>query len=38
MKARIYAMAWCVLPYVCFAPLGVLPGVLLLVQLLGSAK
>ena len=36
MKARIYAMAWRVLPYACCAPLGAMLGVLL--QLSGSAK
>ena len=37
MKARIYALAWHVLPFVCYAPLGALLMALLL-QLLGSAR
>ena len=37
MKARIYALAWHVLPYVCCAPLGALLMALLL-QLFGSAR
>lgn len=37
MKARIYAMAWRVLPYACCAPLGAVLMALLL-QLFGSAK
>ena len=37
MKARIYAMAWHILPYVCCAPLGVVL-VALLLQFFGSAK
>ena len=36
MKARIYALAWHVLPYVCCAPLGALLMALLL-QLFGGA-
>ena len=34
MKARIYALAWQVLPYICFAPLGAM----LLLPLFGGAK
>ena len=37
MKARIYALAWRFLPFVCCAPLGAMLG-FLLVQLSGSAK
>lgn len=37
MTARLYAMAWRVLPYASFTPLGATLGVLLL-QLSGSAK
>lgn len=37
MTARLYAMAWRVLPYACFTPLDATLGVLLL-QLSGSAK
>ena len=37
MKARIYAMAWHVLPYVCCVPLGAMLG-LLLVQVWRAAK
>lgn len=37
MKARIYALAWRVLPYFCCVPLGAMLGLLLL-QLLGSVK
>ena len=37
MKARLYALAWRVLPYVCCLPAGATLG-LLLVQLSGSAK
>ena len=37
MKARLYALAWRVLPYACCAPLGAMMGLQLL-QLLGSFK
>jgi hypothetical protein len=37
MKARIYAMAWHVLPYVCCVPLGAVLMSLVL-QLFGSFK
>ena len=37
MKARIYALAWRVLPYVCCLPAGAMLG-LLLVQVWGAAK
>lgn len=37
MKARIYAMAWRILPYVCCLPAGAMLG-LLLVQLLRGFK
>ena len=37
MTARLYAMAWRVLPYVSHALLGAMLGLLLL-QLFGSAK
>ena len=37
MKARIYALAWRVLPYVCCLPAGAMVG-FLLVQLWRAAK
>lgn len=37
MKARIYALAWHVLPYACCAPLGMVMGALVL-QFIRSAK
>lgn len=37
MKARIYAMAWHILPYVCCVPLGAVLMALLL-QLFGGVK
>ena len=37
MKARFYALAWRVLPFVCCAPLGAMLGFLLL-EVLGSFK
>jgi hypothetical protein len=37
MKARFYAMAWRVLPYVCCLPAGAMAGLLLL-QLFGGFK
>ena len=37
MKARFYALAWRVLPFVCCAPLGAMLG-FLLVQFFGSFK
>ena len=38
MKARFYALAWRVLPYVCCVPLGATLGFLLLLQFFGSFK
>ena len=37
MKARIYALAWRILPYVCCLPVSATLGLLLL-QFTGSAK
>ena len=37
MTARLYALAWRVLPYVCFVPAGAMVDFLLL-QFSGSAK
>lgn len=37
MAARLYALAWRVLPYVCCLPAGSMLG-FLLVQIFGSAK
>ena len=37
MKARLYAMAWRVLPYVCYLPAGAMLG-FVLVQVWRAAK
>ena len=37
MKARLYSLAWRILPFVCCLPLGAMLG-FLLVQLWGAAK